>query len=145
MRAAISRTPSVILIIAISGCGAIGQSAPALPAAAPVAFSFDGTYTGTIRLTSSSTSANPYEANWCDTPPQISLTIQNNAFTYHLTHPKVPKGLSLTIAANVAPDGSISGSDANGEAAMDGLIAGSQIAGHINGTACNYAFTANRV
>ena len=63
MRAAISRTPSVILIIAISGCGAIGQSPPALPAAAPVAFSFDGTYTGTIRLTSSSTSANPYEAN----------------------------------------------------------------------------------
>jgi hypothetical protein len=145
MRAAISRTPSVILIIAISGCGGTGQLPSALPAAAPAAFSFDGTYTGTIRLTSSGMPANPNEANRCDTPPQISLIIQNNAFTYHLTHPNVPKRLSLTIIANVAPDGSISGSDVNGEAIMDGLIGGSQIAGHINGTACNYAFTANRV
>ena len=143
MRAAISRTSCVILTIAISGCNAVGQPPPAPPAAAPVAFSFDGTYTGTIRLTSSGTSANPHEANWCDTPSQISLTIHNNAFTYQLTRPNVPKGLSLTLAANVAPDGTISGSDVNGEAAMDGLIAGSQIAGHINGTSCNYTFTAN--
>jgi hypothetical protein len=141
MRAAIPRTSCVILTIAISGCNAVGQPPPALPAAAPVAFSFDGTYTGTIRLTSSGTSANPHQANWCDTPPQISLTIYNNAFTYQLTRP----GLSLRLAANVAPDGTISGSDVNGEAVMDGLIGGSQIAGHINGTACNYTFTANRV
>jgi hypothetical protein len=141
MRAAISRTSCVILTIAISGCNAVGQPPPTLPAAVPVAFSFDGTYTGTIRLTSSGASANPHQANWCDTPPQISLTIHNNAFTYQLTRP----GLSLTLAANVAPDGTITGSDVNGEAVMDGLIGGSQIAGHINGTACNYTFTANEV
>src|ERR1700722_482227 len=102
MRAAISRTSRVLLTIAISGCNAVGQPPPT-----PAAFSFDGTYTGTIRLASSGTSVNPHQANWCDTPPQISLTVHNNAFNYQLTRP----GRSLTLAANVAPDGTISGSD----------------------------------
>jgi hypothetical protein len=45
----------------------------------------------------------------------------------------------------VGPDGTISGSAVNGAAQMDGLVAASQMSGHINGSACSYAFTAQRI
>jgi hypothetical protein len=144
MRASIAKTSSVILSIAISGCVTANQP-PSTPPPPPPSVSFDGTYTGTIHLTSSSVSGNPLQANWCDTPPQISLSVQNNRFTYHLTHPNVPQGMSLNLNAIVGPDGTISGSDVNGAAQMDGLVAASQMSGHINGSACNYAFTAQRI
>jgi len=138
VRAATSKIFIAIFTLLINGCGAVNQPPAAAPAAVPV-FSFDGNYTGTIRLTSSSTSQNPGKANWCDTQPQIFLSVESNTFTYNLTRPRAP---SLTFTANVAPDGTISGSAANGEATMFGLIAGGQLSGQIAGTACNYAFAA---
>jgi hypothetical protein len=138
VRAATSKFLIAIFTLLVNGCGAVNQPPAAAPAAVP-AFSFDGTYTGTIRLTSSGTSQNPRKPNWCGTPPQISLFVENNTFTYNLTRPKAP---SLIFTAVVAPDGTISGSAADGEATMFGLIAGGQISGQIAGTACNYAFAA---
>jgi hypothetical protein len=144
MRASIAEISCVILSIAISGCVKANQPPPA-PPAPPPSVSFDGTYTGTIQLTSSSVSGNPAEANWCDTPPQISLSVHNNTFSYHLAHPNVPQGMSLNLNATVGPDGTINGSDVNGAAQMVGLIAASQMSGRINGSACSYAFTARRI
>jgi hypothetical protein len=141
MRAS-TKTSWVILSIATSGCVSANQPPPA-PPPAPLSVSFDGTYTGTI--TSSSVSGNPAQANWCDTPPQISLSVHNNIFSYHLARPKRPQGMSLNLNAIVGPDGTISGSAANGAAQMDGLVAASQMSGHINGSACSYAFTAQRI
>jgi hypothetical protein len=142
MRAATAKVSCAVLTLAIAGC-ATNQPPPTPPPPAPV-FSFDGTYNGTIHLTSSAVSGKKHKANRCDTPPQLSLTVQNNAFSYLLTHLNTPKGVSLTLTAKVGPDGSIAGSDVSGGTTMDGLIAGSQMSGHINGTACNYAFTAVR-
>ena len=144
MRASIAKTSSVILSMAISGCVTANQP-PSAPPASPPPVSFDGTYTGTIQLTSSSVSGNPAEANWCDTPPQMSLSIHNNTFSYHLAHPNVPQGMSLNLNATVGPDGTINGSDVNGAAQMVGLVVASQMSGRINGSACNYAFTAQRI
>jgi hypothetical protein len=142
MRAVTAKLSCAVLTLAFAGC-ASNQPPPMPPPPEPV-FSFDGIYNGTIHLTSSAASGKKYKANSCDTPPPLSLTVQNNAFSYPLTHPNVPKGMSLTITAKVGPDGSIAGSDVSGGTTMDGLIAGSQMSGHINGTVCNYAFAAVR-
>ena len=84
----------------------------------------------------------------CDTPPAISFALQNSTFNYVLLHPNVPKdshySLSPTFAVAVGSDGSFNATSQNGEAQMVGRITGSQLAGQINGTACNYAFTAEK-
>jgi hypothetical protein len=145
MPAGTKRLASVILITAIGGCATSGPPpVPPPPTALPT--SFDGNYRGSIRLTSSGVSGS--QSKWCDTPPAISLTLQNGAFSYVLVHPNVPKdanySLSPTFAVVVAPDGSFNSTSQNGEAQMVGRITGSHLAGQISGTACGYAFTAER-
>jgi hypothetical protein len=145
MRVEIARLTNIILMIAMTGCATSGPPpAASVPAVAPV--SFDGTYQGTIRVTTSAASG--AQSNWCDTPPAISLSLQNGAFSYILAHPNVPQdsnySLSPTFAVSIAPDGSFDSTSQNGEAEMIGGIAGSHMAGKINGTGCNYAFTAER-
>jgi hypothetical protein len=99
-----------------------------------------------IQLTFSA--ARGADSKWCDTPPVISLSVQNNAFSYVLAHPNVPQdssySLSPTFTVTVAPDGSFDATSVNGEAKIAGHISGSHMAGQINGTACIYAFTAER-
>jgi hypothetical protein len=99
-----------------------------------------------IQLTSSSVGG--AQSKWCDTPPAISLSVRNSAFSYVLAHPNVPQdsnySLSPTFAVAVAPDGSFDSTSQNGGAEMAGRITGSHMAGQINGTGCGYAFTADR-
>jgi hypothetical protein len=145
MRAGLAQLANITLITAIGGCATSEPLAvPPMPTASPALF--DGTYRGFIRLTSSGVSGD--QTSWCDTPPAISLSLQNSAFSYILAHPNVPKdstySLSPTFAVVVAPDGSFSATSQNGEAQMIGRITGSRLAGQINGTACDYAFTADR-
>jgi hypothetical protein len=148
MHDGLARLAIIIIIIttsAIGGCATSGPSpVPATPTAAPV--SFDGNYRGSIRLTSSGISGG--QTGWCDTPPAISLSLQKSAFNYVLAHPNVPKdssySLSPTFAVLVAPDGSFNATSQNGEAQMVGRITGSHLAGQIDGTACGYAFTAEK-
>jgi len=135
----------IIIIIAIGGCATSGPPlVPPTPTAAVV--SFDGNYRGSIQLTSSGVSGG--QTGWCDTPPTISLSLQKGAFNYVLTHPNVPKdssySLSPTFAVVVAPDGSFNATSQNGEAQIAGRITGSHLAGRIDGTACGYAFAAER-
>jgi hypothetical protein len=145
MRDRAHRLAGVILITAMGGCATSGPPpVPPPPTASPV--SFDGTYRGSIKLTSSGISGG--QTNWCDTPPAISLSLRNSAFSYVLVHPNVPQdsrySMSPTFAVVVAPDGSFNATSRNGEAQMVGSISGSHLAGQINGTACGYAFTAEK-
>jgi hypothetical protein len=146
MRATVERLATIILLTAIGGCAASAPPAAPPPASLTSPVSFDGTYRGSIRVTS--TGVPRSQTSWCDTPPAISLSLQNSAFNYVLLHPNVPTdshySLSPTFAVAVAPDGSFNTTSQNGEAQMIGQITGSQLAGQINGTACNYAFTAEK-
>jgi hypothetical protein len=145
MRAKITKFVSVVIIIAMTGCTTSGP-APVSPKPSPPPVSFDGNYQGTIRLTASGVSG--AENNWCDTPPAISLSVRNGAFSYVLAHPNVPRdsadSLSPTFAVAIAPDGSFDATSRNGEAEMIGHIVGSHMTASINGTGCNYAFSADR-
>ncbi len=146
MRATVERLATIILLTAIGGCAASAPPAAPPPASLTSPVSFDGTYRGSIRVTSTGVPRD--QTSWCDTPPAISLSLQNSAFNYVLLHPNVPTNshysLSPTFAVAVAPDGSFNATSQNGEAQMTGRITGSQLTGQINGTACNYAFTAEK-
>ncbi len=141
MSRASAKLTSLILIAAIGGCATAGPPpVPPPPMATP--YSFDGTYRGAIKLTSSAVTG--AQSNWCDTPPVISVAVRNNSFDFVLAHPNVPKDPSLSprFTVPVAPDGSFDASSPNGEAEMTGLISASQMTGRINGTGCGYSFTA---
>jgi hypothetical protein len=145
MRARITKFANITLIVSMTGCVTSGPP-PVAPKPTAVPVSFDGNYQGTIRLTTSGVSG--AESNWCDTPPAISLSVRSGTFSYVLTHPNVPRdsadSLSPTFTVAIAPDGSFDATSRNGEAEMIGSIAGSHMAAKINGTGCNYAFTADR-
>ena len=148
MRARILKFFKVLSVATLSGCATAGPSTPTPPpAAAPV--SFDGTYRGRIQLTSTSSEISGAGSHWCDTPPVLSLLVQHDAFNYILAHPNVPQdsaySLSPTFAVTLAPNGSFGASSQNGEAEMVGRITELHMAGQINGTACGYAFTADRM
>jgi hypothetical protein len=145
MRAGITKLANIILITVIGGC-ATSAPPPASPPPMAVPVSFDGSYRGTIRLTSSGVSGT--QSNWCDTPPAISISVQNSTLSYVLVHPNVPQdsnySLPPTFTVPIAPDGSFDAASQNGAAEMAGRITGSDMAGQINGTACGYSFTAKR-
>jgi hypothetical protein len=145
MHDGLARLAKILVISAIGGCATSGPPPVAVtPTAAPV--SFDGNYRGSIRLTSSGISGG--QTSWCDTPPAISLSLQKGTFNYVLVHPNVPKdsnySLSPAFAVVVAPDGSFNATSLNGEAQMVGRVAGSHLAGRIDGSACGYAFSAEK-
>jgi hypothetical protein len=147
MHANIAKSFNVLFVAAMSGCAPTASPpAPTLPMAAPV--SYDGDYRGTISVTSTSSVISGAASNWCDTPPAISLSVQNNAFSYVLVRPNLPRDpndrFSIAFAARVGPSGSFSTSSRNGEAVMTGSIAGSRMAGQIDGTGCSYAFAAEK-
>jgi hypothetical protein len=145
MHARMAKLASVILITVISGCATSAPPPATLPPMA-VPVSFDGNYRGTIQLTSSGMSGT--QSEWCDTPPVISLSVQNSAFPYVLLHPNLPQDSIFSLSPNftvaIAPDGSFDAISQNGEAEMAGRVTGSGMAGQINGTTCGYAFTAKR-
>ncbi len=135
--------PTVAVLLALGACSEPSKPLdPVTPTATPV--SFDSTYLGTIRV--SSTSLRGAHSNWCDTPLALSLSIQHNAFTYVLAHPNLPPDptYSPTLEVAVALDGSFKGAPRNGGPQMVGQITGSHMEGEINGLGCGYAFTAER-
>jgi galactokinase len=135
---------TVVLIAAVSGCAP--SAPPAIPPPPAPAVSFDGTYQGTIQLTVSAVKG--ANSNWCDTPPAITLVVQNNAFAYVLYHPNVPPGSgfssSPSFTVNIGPDGSFDAFTQNNTAEMTGSVSGRQITGKISGVGCGYAFSAQK-
>jgi hypothetical protein len=108
--------------------------------------SFDGTYRGSIQLTASA--AKGANSSWCDTPPDMTLIVQNGAFAFTLAHPNVPSSqgfsTSPSFIVNLEPDGTFDSTSPNGQAQMTGRVTGQQLTGKISGSACGYAFTAQR-
>jgi hypothetical protein len=133
---------TVGLVAGISGCAP--SAPPPVPPPAAAAVSFDGTYQGTISLTSSALGG--ADSNWCDTPKAILLIVQNNAFSYTLSHPNVPPGSgfssSPSFVANIGPDGSFDAYSPNNQAEIVGKVSGAQLTGKVNGTGCGYALSA---
>jgi hypothetical protein len=112
------------------------------------AISYDGTYTGTLRVTGVSTSMNRSD---CDTDPRFSVKVTGNQFSFSLPHPAAVKATpSLRDSAtpiynaSIASDGTIKGFSNNTNTTMDGRVAGTRMTGQIRGLLCYYAFTADR-
>jgi hypothetical protein len=145
MRARIAKLANISLITAICGCSTAAPP-PGSPAPTAPPVSFDGGYRGAIRVTSAGVGGG--QSNWCDTPPVISVSVRNSAFSYFLAQPNLPPDpylpFSLTFAVTIAPDGSFAAWTTNGGAQMAGRITGSHMAGQIEGMGCGYAFTAER-
>ena len=130
-----------ILGLALSGCSTPGPPpAPPSPVSAPV--SFDGGYSGTIQITSK---APEVSHGWCDTPARFSVSVRNNAFTYVLAHPNISPDFVDTFQVTIDPDGSFGAQTANSDTSMTGQITQTRMTGQINGEACGYAFTAQRL
>jgi hypothetical protein len=135
---------TVAIGLAIGGCT---PQPPPPPTPAPVV-SFDGTYTGTVKLTG--VGAGVPRAG-CATNPQMVLQVSKNAFTYTQTHPKATvsaPGFSTinataTYTAAIAQDGSFTG-QSQLAGTISGSIASGHMTGNIEGLECVYAFTADR-
>jgi hypothetical protein len=133
------------LALAASGCANRAPQPTAPPAAA---ISYDGTYTGTLRVTGGSTSMNPSD---CASDPRFSVKVTGNRFSFPLPHPAVAKAtpslrdsVTPVYNASVAPDGTIKGLSDDTNTTMDGRVAGTRMTGQIRGLLCYYAFTADR-
>jgi hypothetical protein len=145
MRVGPASLADIIIVSVVGGCVTSSPPpAPPPPMTAPT--SFDGIYQGSIKVTSVGISGG--QTSWCDTPPTVSLSLQKGTFNYVLLHPNVPKdsnySLSPTFTVVLAADGSFNATSQNGEAQMVGRITGPHLAGQINGTACSYAFAADK-
>ena len=139
------------LALAASGC-ANRAPQPMVPPAA--AISYDGTYTGTLRVTGVSTRMTQSD---CDTDPRFSVKVTRNRFSFLLPHPAAVGATpslrnsatpvyttSPVYTASIAPDGTIKGLSHDISTTMDGRVAGTRMTGQIRGLLCYYAFTADR-
>jgi hypothetical protein len=102
---------------------------------------FDGSYRSTIRNTGSFGAAST--TTWCDTPGQPIITVGGGQFTYAVPHPGVPGNATPVFPATIAADGSFVGQIIAGT--ISGHIQGAHLEGRIDGSACSYAFTGDRV
>lgn len=137
--------PLGLLLIALTGlltdCSSPAPSSTSATQAQDAPVSFDGVYTGQIRLT---TMAGPARGQrWCDTNPDWVVSVKGNAFRYTLSHPYLPQA-DRDLSATIAPDGTFSGASVNGDVTLTGRISGSHIEGSIKGVGCGYAFAAER-
>jgi hypothetical protein len=133
------------LALAASGCANRAPQPAAPPAAA---ISYDGTYTGTLRLTGVSTRMTQSD---CASDPRFSVKVAGNRFSFPLPHPAVAKATpslrdsaTPVYNASIAPDGTIKGLSDDTNTTMDGRVAGTRMTGQIRGLLCYYAFTADR-
>lgn len=131
----------LVLMLTIAGCaGSMGEPKVDTTMAQPVT-AFDGSYRSTIRSTGSFGAS---QANsWCDLPGQPIITVANGQFSYAVPHPNVPGNPTPTFPATMAPDGSFFGQVVSGT--ISGQVRGTHIEGKIDGSACLYAFSGDRM
>jgi hypothetical protein len=133
------------LALTASGCASQAPRSMAPPAAA---ISYDGTYTGTLRVTGASTGGNPSD---CANDPRFSVHVTGNQFSFPLPRPPVlmatpsqSDAAPRVYNASIAPDGTIKGLSTATNTTMDGRVVGTRMTGQIYGLLCYYAFTADR-
>ena len=131
----------MVLMLMMAGCaGPMVPDRPSEMAPAPVT-SFDGSYRNTIRMTSSSQIIKG--TSTCETPGQPIITVANGQFSYAVPHPNFPGNPTPTFQATMAQDGSFVGHANDGT--ISGRVSGTHIEGSIDGAACIYAFTGDRM
>ena len=108
----------------------------------PPATAFDGSYANTLRLAQSFGGGKDVN-EWCTSPGQPLITVENGQFTYSVSHPNVPGNATPIYPAIMAADGSFYGAITAG--VISGRVSGKQIEGKIDGSACVYAFSGNRI
>jgi len=111
--------------------GGAATSAPAV--------SWDGTYRGTIQITGLGSSV---QRNWCETDPQMVVQVTGNSFTYAMPHPNVPDDPTPVYSTTIAPNGVFRSEIGSG--VISDQVVGSHMFGIIDGSACVYAFSADR-
>jgi len=149
IRAAIHRTtetpliwvcPMVLMMLTIGCAGPMGPISSGPPPPPPVS-TFDGSYRTTIRLVDSFGVAQ--STPWCDSPGQPVITVANGQFSYTVPHPNIPGNAAPVYPATMAVDGSFSGQIIAGM--LYGQVQGNHIEGKIDGSACVYAFSGDRI
>jgi hypothetical protein len=108
----------------------------------PPATVFDGSYTNTLRIVRSFGGGKDVQ-EWCTSPGQPIITVENGQFTYAVSHPNVPGNATPIYPAIMAADGSFYGAITAG--VVSGRVSGKQIEGKIDGSACVYTFSGNRI
>jgi hypothetical protein len=133
------------LALTASGCA---NQAPQPMAPPTAAISYDGTYTGTLRLTGAGGGMHQSD---CATDPRFSVNVTGNQFSFPLSHPAAVKATpSLRDSAtpiynaSIASDGTIKGLSNNTNTVMDGRVSGTRMTGQVYGLLCYYAFAADR-
>ncbi len=132
-------TASLLTTMAVACSAPQPPAPPPMPALTP-SVSFDGRYVGSIRITRS-------HNDWCDTPSTVALSVQNNSFTWTLSRPSLPRKelYNPTFNVSIGPDGGFDVEGGNGElTSLKGHIAGTHMAGEIDGKYCGYVFSADR-
>jgi hypothetical protein len=149
IRAAIHRTtetpviwvcPMFLTMLTIGCAGPMGPISSGPPPPPPVS-TFDGSYRTTIRLVDSFGVAQ--STPWCDSPGQPVITVANGQFSYTVPHPNIPGNAAPVYPATMAVDGSFSGQIIAGM--LYGQVQGNHIEGKIDGSACVYAFSGERI
>jgi hypothetical protein len=131
---------AVALAMILGGCaGPMGPIRSEPPPPPPVT-SFDGSYRTTIRSIDTPATENTV---WCNTPGQEVVTVVNGQFSYAVQHPDVPGDPTPALPATFAADGSFSGQVIVGT--IYGHVEGSHMEGRIDGSACLYTFTGERI
>jgi hypothetical protein len=122
------------LALTASGCADHAPQSMAPPAAA---ISYDGTYTGTLRVTGAGGGMN--QSN-CATGPRFSVSVTGNQFSLPVSRPAMVKatpGLrdaaTSIYNASIAPDGTIKGLSNDTNTVMDGRVAGARTTGQVCG------------
>jgi hypothetical protein len=149
IRAAMHRTtetplilacPMVLMTLTIGCAGPMGPISSGPPPPPPVS-TFDGSYRTTIRLIDSFGVAQ--STPWCDSPGQPVITVENGQFSYTVPHPNIPGNAAPAYPATMAVDGTFSGQIIAGM--LYGRVQGNHIEGKIDGSACVYAFSGDRI
>ena len=133
------RLGMTVLLLMIGGCAGSLGTIHSNPPPPPVT-TFDGSYRSTIHA------IRPFAGQmntWCDSPGQPIITVENGQFTYAVPHPNLPSGLARAYSATFAQDGSFNGDAVIGS--FSGRVDGTHIEGKIDGSACAYAFTGDRI
>jgi len=117
------------------------MSSGAAPPTTTTVTAFDGSYLTTIRSTGSTTAAQG--TSWCVSPGQPTITVTNGQFSYAVPHPNVPGDATPVYQAVFAEDGTFVGQLTAGR--ISGLVKDNHIEGRIDGSACLYAFSGDRV
>jgi hypothetical protein len=138
------------LVIAVTVIASQPGVTDSKPTAASAPVSFDGRYDGAVQVTGVVAGGNPRQ---CAVDTHLSLLVTANAFSYTQSHPGMANtapGLNaaattVTYSATIGPDGAIRGDSGTMGGAIEGVVSGTHMNGTINGLACYYSFTADRI